>query len=156
MLIRTEGEQAVCIRGIIMAMNNPDLNEGKHSLNPDIRDEICGKVRSVPGTTEIHVRSCYNGVALGVVNPAIWATQASVAKGLEQRDADLKYLTELWRDVLSECEQWGEYGSSCHRSVLQQLYVQMPDKPEVCQAISEPSPLRREDDCTGPLSAVEK
>jgi hypothetical protein len=155
MTIVSAGEQAVCIRGIVMAMNNPDLNEGEHFLDPNLRDQICGEVESVPGTDEIHVRSCYNGVALGLVNQAIFATQLAMAASEEQRPKDLAGLTEMWRKALSNCEQWGDYGSSCHRSVLQQLNVQLPDKPEICRELSEPSPLRREDDCTGPLTPIE-
>jgi hypothetical protein len=155
MTIQSVGEQAVCIRGIVMAMNNPDLNEGKYSLDPNLRDEICGEVESVPGTEEIHVRSCYNGVALGLVNYAVWATQEAIAANPGLSPKELAGLTELWRKALSNCERWGDYGSSCHRSVLQQLNVQLPGKQEVCRDLSEPSPLRREDDCTGPLTAIE-
>jgi hypothetical protein len=156
MMFQVTEEQAHCIRGIMMAMNNPDLNDGKRVLDPQDRDQICQEVARVPTVGVVHIRSCYNGVVLSLLNETVNETQLVTIEGAGNISKQSRQrLTELWRAPLSECENWGEYASTCHRAVLQQLYVHLPEERGICQTLSDRSPLRRKDDCIGPLPSVE-
>ncbi len=155
MMFEAKNEQAHCIRGIMRAMNNPDLNNGERVLDPQERDQLCEAVSRVPNTGAIHIQSCYNGVVLGLLNDTVNETQLALIKeGGYVSEQTRQRLTELWRVSLGECEKWGEYASNCHREVLQQLFVHLPGEQKICQALSKPSPLRRQDDCEALLSAT--
>lgn len=159
MLFEDSLHQGKCIRGVLMAMNSLDNNEGVSVLDPTERDEICAKVRRLPGAGELHVHSCYGAVTLRLVGDITDRTNEiralRPAEGwAEGSDGELNVIA-LWGPVLKACESWGEYASTCHRAVVLQFQLLLPEDVQICRKLTLSSPLRRSDDCTGPLEAVE-